>query len=86
MYIGVHALARPDQPAFIMATSGEVVSYGELEARSNRLAHLLRALGLRRLDHFSIFMENQARYLDGCCAGQRAGAADGQARGRRLGR
>jgi long-chain acyl-CoA synthetase len=73
MYIGAHALARPDRPAFIMATSGEVVSYGELEARSNRLAHLLRALGLRRLDHIAIFMENQSRFLEGCVAGHRAG-------------
>jgi len=56
MYIGAHALAQPNRAAFVMATSGEVVSYGELEARSNRLAHLLRALGLRRLDHLSVFM------------------------------
>ena len=28
---------------FIMATSGETVTYAELEARSNRLAHFLRA-------------------------------------------
>jgi hypothetical protein len=32
-----------------MATSGEAVTNAELEARSNRLAHLLRARGLVRL-------------------------------------
>ena len=73
MYIGAHALAQPNRAAFVMATSGEVVSYGELEARSNRLAHLLRALGLRRLDHFSVFMENHVRFVEGCVAGHRAG-------------
>ena len=56
-----------------MASSGEVVTYGEYEARTNRLAHLLRAQGLQRLDHYSVFMENNARYLEMCGAGERAG-------------
>ena len=64
MYPGRHATERANQPAFIMAGSGETVTYAELEARTNRLAHLLRAHGLRRLDHYSIFMENNARYLE----------------------
>jgi long-chain acyl-CoA synthetase len=56
-----------------MAGSGEILTYGELERRSNRLAHLLRANGLRRLDHYAIFMENNARYVECCAAGERAG-------------
>jgi acyl-CoA synthetase (AMP-forming)/AMP-acid ligase II len=47
MYTGKHAYLRPLQPAFIMANSGEAVSYAELEARSNRLAHLFRNWGLK---------------------------------------
>src|SRR5947209_3922088 len=73
MYTGTHAHLRPLQPAFIMASSGEAVTYAELEARSNRLAHLLRRCGLRRLDHYSIFMENNSRYLEACGAGERSG-------------
>src|SRR3954451_4255662 len=73
MYTGTHAHLRPLQPAFIMANSGEAVSYAELEARCNRLAHLLRKLGLKRLDHYAIFMENNSRYLEACGAGERAG-------------
>jgi len=73
MYPGSHAKIRPDQPAFVMAQSGEAVTYAELERRTNRLAHLLRATGLRRLDHYSIFMENNARYVECCGAGERAG-------------
>ncbi|MGC2412106.1 MAG: AMP-binding protein [Stellaceae bacterium] len=73
MYPGEHARLRPDKPAIIMAGSGEVLTYGELERRSNRLAHLLRANGLRRLDHYAVFMENNARYVECCAAGERAG-------------
>ena len=73
MYPGLQARIRPQQPAFIMAQSGEIVTYAELERRSNRLAHFLRAAGLGRLDHYAIFMENNARYVECCSAGERAG-------------
>ena len=56
-----------------MAASGEAVTYRELEARCNRLAHLFRNRGLKRLDHYSIFMENNSRYLEACGAGERSG-------------
>jgi long-chain acyl-CoA synthetase len=73
MYPGNHATPRADQTAFIMARSGEAVIYAELEARTNRLAHFLRSRGLKRLDHYSIFMENDARYIECCGAGERSG-------------
>ena len=43
MYPGHYATRHPERAAFIMASSGEAVSYADYEARSNRLAHLLRA-------------------------------------------
>ncbi|HEY0911917.1 MAG TPA: AMP-binding protein, partial [Bradyrhizobium sp.] len=73
MYTGTHAHLRPLQPAFIMAGTGETVTYAELEARNNRLAHLFRNCGLKRLDHYAIFMENNSRYLEACGAGERSG-------------
>src|SRR5436309_9358831 len=73
MYPGAYAKTRADQPAFIMAQTGEAVTYAELEARSNRLAHFLRSRGLKRLDHFAIFMENNSRYIECCTTGERAG-------------
>jgi acyl-CoA synthetase (AMP-forming)/AMP-acid ligase II len=73
MYSGEYARTRADQPAFIMAQTGEAITHAELEARSNRLAHFLRSVGLKRLDHYSIFMENNARYVECCAAGERAG-------------
>ena len=73
MYPGKYAKSQPAQPAVIMAGSGETITYGELEARSNRLAHLLRRHGLKRLDHYAIFMENNAAYVPCCAAGERSG-------------
>ncbi|MBT4690616.1 MAG: AMP-binding protein [Rhodospirillaceae bacterium] len=73
MYPGKYGAQHPDRPAFIMAESGETVSYRDYEARCNKLAHLLRARGLARLDHYAIFMENHVRYLETCGAGERAG-------------
>ncbi|MBT4686617.1 MAG: AMP-binding protein [Rhodospirillaceae bacterium] len=73
MYPGKYAEQHPDKPAFIMAESGEAVSYGEYEARCNRLAHMLRGQGLKREDHYAIFMENNARYMECCGAGERSG-------------
>ena len=58
MYPGVHAKIRADQPAFIMAQTGIAVTYAELEQRTNRLARFFRSRGLKRLDHYAIFMEN----------------------------
>lgn len=73
MYPGKYATLHPDRAAFIMASTGAAVSYREFEERSNRLAQLLRAQGLKRLDHYSIFMENNDRFLEACSAGYRAG-------------
>lgn len=73
MYPGRHAITRANQPAILMARSGEAISYREFEARANRLAHLLRSLGLKRLDHFAVFLENHPRYVECGAAGARAG-------------
>jgi len=73
MYAGRHAIEHPDRPAVVMSGSGETLTYAQFDARTNRLAQLLREHGLRRLDHYAIFMENNARYLECCGAGERAG-------------
>ena len=73
MYATRYAEEHPDRPAFVMASTGETVSLREFEERSNQLAHFLRAHGLERLGHYSIFMENNDRYLEACGAGERSG-------------
>ena len=73
MYPGEYAEQHPDQPALVMATSGEVLTFGEFEANANRLAHLYRAAGLRRGDHVALLMENNIRYFETMAAAERSG-------------
>ncbi|MGH6972401.1 MAG: AMP-binding protein, partial [Caulobacteraceae bacterium] len=73
MYIADHARANPEKPAMIVAETGERISYGELDARSNRLARFLHAQGLRRGDHIAILMENNLRYPEVVWAAFRSG-------------
>ena len=73
MYAGEYAKRHPERPAFVMASTGESVTYREFESRINRLAHLFRDQGLKHLDHYSIFMENNNRYLECSGAGERSG-------------
>ena len=73
MYPGEHARTQPDRPAIIMANSGATVTYREYEERCNRLAHLYRDAGLKRLDHVSVLMENNPRMLECEGAAERAG-------------
>ncbi|MBX3705996.1 MAG: AMP-binding protein [Pseudomonadales bacterium] len=73
MYPNQSARTNPDRPCIVMAGSGAIVTYGELDARANRLAHLLRSTGLGHGDHYSICMENHVRYVECCSAGERSG-------------
>ncbi len=64
MYPGHHAKTCPDKAAAIHARTGEVLTYAELDARSNQLAQLFQAEGLRRGDHVAVFLENHLRYFE----------------------
>ena len=64
MYPGHHAKTSPEKPAAIHARSGEVLTYAELDARSNQLAQLFWAEGLRRGDHVAVFLENHLCYFE----------------------
>jgi long-chain acyl-CoA synthetase len=73
MFARQHALDHPDQPAIIMGTSGETVTFAEYEARCNQIAHLLRSAGLQRGDHIAVFMENSIPMLEIEGAAERTG-------------
>jgi len=68
-----HAQATPDKAALICAATGQVVSYRELDDRSNQVAQLFRALGLRSGDHIALMLENHPRYFEICWGAHRAG-------------
>jgi acyl-CoA synthetase (AMP-forming)/AMP-acid ligase II len=73
MYPGAVARRTPDKPAYVMEPSGRVVTYRQLDERSNQSAQLFRALGLERGASIAVFMVNDARYFEPCWGAQRAG-------------
>lgn len=73
MQIRDTAVATPDKPAIIMYPSGTVVTFGELEARANRLAHLFRDAGLVEGDAVAILMENNEHIHAVMWAARRSG-------------
>ncbi|GAA3547532.1 acyl-CoA synthetase [Nonomuraea rosea] len=73
MHPGAIAAVTPDKPAVIMAGSGRVVTYRELDEESNRLAHLFRAAGLRPGDHIAFMLANHPLFLVVAWAAHRSG-------------
>ena len=73
MYIGDLAKQTPHKAAYIMAGSGEIVTYQQLNERSCQTAQLFRSMGLQIGDHIALLMENNARFLEICMAATRSG-------------
>src|SRR5260370_40739115 len=70
---GIHAKSNPAKAAYIMAATGKVITYRELDDESNRAANLLRSLGLKPGDIVALFAENHPRYYQVLWAAQRSG-------------
>jgi long-chain acyl-CoA synthetase len=73
MHPSIHARSTPDKPAYVMAGSGQAISYRQLDEASNRLAHFLRSVGVGVGDRIALMLENHPRYFEICWAAQRAG-------------
>jgi len=73
MHPGTIADNNPDKPAYIIAETGETVTFRQLEDGSNQMAQLFRSLGLSRGDHIAILLENHLLFLQICVAAQRSG-------------
>lgn len=69
----VFARDHPDKPAIIMGGSGQVITFAELDAMSNQVAHLLRQQGLKTGDKMGICLDNHPMYLVLAWGAQRAG-------------
>ncbi|OYN81110.1 fatty-acid--CoA ligase FadD4 [Mycolicibacterium sphagni] len=73
MQIREHAEATPDKPAIILYPSGTTVTFGQMEARANQLAHLFRQAGLREGDAVAILIENNEHFHTVMWAARRSG-------------
>lgn len=75
MEIRPHTSARggAGKPAVILHPSGTVVTFDELEARANRLAHYFRKAGLVEGDAVAILMENNEHIHAVMWAARRSG-------------
>ncbi|OYY92117.1 MAG: acyl-CoA synthetase [Sphingomonas sp. 28-66-16] len=73
MHPSVHAGLTPDKPALIVAETGETISFGALDARSNRAAQLFRAQGLAIGDTIAVLLDNIPEYYEIVWGAQRAG-------------
>jgi long-chain acyl-CoA synthetase len=61
--IADHAIGAPESPALIVA-DGDTISYGELYARSQRVAAILNEAGLRRGDGVALLLPNRPEFFE----------------------
>ena len=73
MHPSIHAKTQPDRAAIIMAGSGETITFAELDKRSNQVAQLLRARGVKIGDTVALCMENHPWFFCLTWGFQRAG-------------
>jgi fatty-acyl-CoA synthase len=58
------ARLTPEREALLILPGGQRYTYGELNARANRLANWMRALGVEKGDRVSILAHNGIAYID----------------------
>lgn len=69
----VHAQRRPDSAAYKMHETGEVVTWRQLQDRSQRCARLFRSHGVEVGGGIALLLDNHPRFLEICWAAQRSG-------------
>jgi len=73
VHLGQIAVEQPGKAAVIMAGSGQNVTFAELDAAANRVAHVLYDAGLRPGGHLAFMLENRWEFLAVAWAAQRSG-------------
>ncbi len=73
MHPGIFAGLDPDRPAVVMAGSGKVATYSELDAAANRAARVLAAAGARPGGHVAFQLTNGPRFFELMWAAHRSG-------------
>ncbi|WP_063064565.1 acyl-CoA synthetase [Nocardia violaceofusca] len=73
MYPGAYVSQFPDKPAAVLASTGEALTYRDLDQNSARLARFLHEVGLRRGDHIAVLADNHPRVFEIYWAAMRSG-------------
>jgi fatty-acyl-CoA synthase len=73
MYPGTYARTTPHKPAVIMAATGAMMTYGQLDENSARLAAALHSVGLRPGDTVALLSDNCAEAFEVYWAALRSG-------------
>ncbi|MCA1833409.1 MAG: AMP-binding protein [Actinomycetota bacterium] len=70
--IAAHAQSRPDQTAIV--AGDRRVTYAELDARANQVAHAMRNAGIVPGDRVALAMRNRPEFFEAAAGAARAGA------------
>jgi len=73
MDFSVNARDQSGKVAIVDADSGQTITYRTLDERANRVANLLRSLGLVRGDHIAFMLENSVEIFEIALAALRSG-------------
>jgi long-chain acyl-CoA synthetase len=73
MHPGTFAATTPDKPAVVMAASGEIMTYRQLDARANQISRLFSRLGLIAGDHIAFQLPNGTAFFAVLWGAHRAG-------------
>jgi acyl-CoA synthetase (AMP-forming)/AMP-acid ligase II len=73
MHLGKIAAEQPGKAAVIMVGTGQRITFAELDAAANRVAHVLFDAGQRPGDHIAFMLENRWEFLAIAWAAQRSG-------------
>lgn len=73
MHPSVHAATHPDKAAIIVAETGEVRTFADLDKASNKVAQFFRSRGLVAEDVVAIMLDNTPEYYNFTWGAQRSG-------------
>ena len=73
MFPGNFVASTPDKPAIIRPSTGESITYRELDERSIALARHLRGMGMKPGDHVALISNNDLRAFEVYWAALRSG-------------
>ncbi|MBE7193286.1 MAG: AMP-binding protein [Gordonia polyisoprenivorans] len=64
MYPEYWAAQHPDKPAVVIADTGAMTTFEQLDQNSRRFAHLLHDKGIGVGDHVAVLLENRTEFID----------------------